>query len=130
MTTRLTIDDLDKSVVFIKDDASTPAYEFNLQTGVITVNGNEPSSVSFAGTQYCSAIKCYDCTTVNCTTVQCTTIQCTTVQCTTIQCTTVQCSGYCTANCNNCTNSNPSGYDFLYRQCSYSHCYNCTNVTG
>ena len=125
MSKRLTIDDLNKSVIFKKDGETTNAYEFNLQTGEIKVNGVSPTSVSFSGSQYCSAIKCYDCTTVNCTTIQCTTIQCTT-----IQCTTIQCSGYCTANCQNCKNRNPKGFDYQSAQCTNSHCYNCTNVTG
>lgn len=125
MSSRLTIDDLDKSVVLLKDDATTPAYEFNLQTGVISVNGVAPTSKSFSGTQYCTAVKCYDCTTVNCTTVQCNTIQCTT-----IQCTTIQCSGYCTGNCLNCSQQNPSRFDYLSTNCTYTHCYNCTNTIG
>ena len=125
MSERLTIDDLNKSVIFKKDGATTNAYEFNLQTGEIKVNGVSPTEVSFSGTQYCSSVKCTDCTTVNCTTVQCTTIQCTT-----IQCTTIQCSGYCTANCLNCQNANPSKFDYQNTQCNYTHCYNCVNTTG
>ena len=123
MSERLTIDDLNKSVIFKKDGATTNAYEFNLQTGEIIVNSVSPTEVSFSGTQYCSSVKCNDCTTVDCTTVQCTTVDCTTVRCRTIKC-----KGHCTSNCLNCSDANPSNFDYKSTQCSYTQCYDCTNT--